>query len=601
VNTKKLLRQSRHILAVLILIGIIALEAAYIYVSIRGEYLLRDFKIFVEQGLARALQSEVSIGDVRGGIFYPIALSDVVLYVSSKEGPRLFAVKQLSINYRLWDVFFDNRKRLFKMKLVSPQFFITTKENLEHKFDRTVGTGFSQKVCIDVVDGSVISSDTDAVIIKEAHGTGMLFGDTVQVEDMLLQVYGMPLHVDGTIDNLYSNLPRFDLDVAYQNHYAEFTAHAQGHLNALETSGTVHVADAAAFEVSGRGGFRENAFTFAEVTVGDSIAIEEGRIDFDAKEFQVAITAQEGSSGTIALQGDFASWPEFRLQSDVKHWVFGGMDVSTMFDVAVNLKQRADIPVVTGSFDTNNTILNYKPCGELSMQFTVRKKAIEILGLKWGRTFRMVGKVELEPPYRIELIALLDGTKLEELAHYVGGGIQNAVAGSIKGRFELEGPLANPASTGHITASDGKLGDIFYDNAVIHLVGKGPMVTVGDSRIYKEIGYLIVSGEIDFRKLGKRNVFEDIVVKSDDQTIVWEGWDITKGATDDELTLNKRINEELEVGIKASLDAKDKLSGDQASNTGEVEFKYRIRDNESLKLQLKDEEEFFGIEHKVRF
>jgi len=279
----------------------------------------------------------------------------------------------------------------------------------------------------------------------------------------------------------------------------------------------------------------------------------------------------------------------------------GGLDIATNITMNAELdNSKTKIPILTGVINTEKTIINYKPCKELSLQFALRKKVFEILGLKWGKSFRLVGKIELIEPHNIELVALLDGTKLDELVSYIGENIASVISGTVNGKLEVEGTLANPTSKGHRTARVGKIGDIYYENAVIHLLGKGPMITIGDSRIYKETGYLLLGGELDLRKLGKRNIFEDMVVKTDDQTIVWEGWDITREPAGDQVSLKKKVNEDVEVGFKAPLAEGDR-DWQESNNKGEIELQYKIKGNQNLKMQLKGEEEFLGVERKIKF
>ena len=335
-----------------------------------------------------------------------------------------------------------------------------------------------------------------------------------------------------------------------------------------------------------------------EVALGEGLKIEDGCVDFKNRGFEFSISPQKESSGEAKLGGNFRE-PVISLYGTLKHWPVGAVDLSTDVKFDAEFKEKSEVPMLTGTLNTTNTIINYRPAEELSAQFTVRKKAVEILGLKWGKTFRLVGKVNLEAPNDLEIIALLDGTKLEDLMSFWGESVKNVVSGTVKGRLEIDGPLDTCVSRGHITARGGHIGDVYYENAVIHLTGKGPMVMVGDSRIYRETGYLLLDGELDFSQLGKRNIFEDIIIKTDDQSIVWEGWDISKETVTDTVNLKKRIGEELEIGFVAPVEPADELKEEEPE--GAFEMRYKLKESDSLKIQIREEEEFLGVEHKIKF
>jgi len=560
--------------------------------------LLRDIKVFVEKALSQAVNARVSIGDARGGVFYPVTFSNIVFYSSKDGNRRLLEIDEVSINYRLWDIFFGLKKRSCKTRLISPKFFVASDGKNEIKIRENKDGFFVPYVQLDIVDGSIVFRDTEKFIIKEASGRIVLSKKRVHLQDVNLNFHKLPIKIDGKISNLYSEAPDFDLSVKSESKFAEMTAYAKGPVEKLTVEGDIKTVNGMKVDFAGLCEFRKGALNFKDTVLGSVFKAETGYINFSDRKFKFDLSRQNGDSGKITLSGEF-HLPKFSLYGDVKHWDVGGLDLVTSVNLDVEFNEKAKTPTVTGVLDTARTIINYRPYEELSLQFVLKRKALEILGLKWGKSFRLVGKLELEPPYNIELIALLDGTRLEELVSFGGEGLQSVLSGAVKGRLEVEGPLKTCVSRGHISARDGNIGDVYYESAVIHMVGKGPLITIGDSRIYKETGYFLLTGDIDLGKLGKRNVFEDIVVKTDDQIIVWDGWDITKEATDDKVSLRKRINEELEVGFKAPLNEGYAL--DKEDGEGEVELRYKIQGNESLKMQIKEDEEFLGVEHKVKF
>jgi len=604
---RRLQRQSSRLFIVFSLLIAILLAGLSIYINLRGEALLNDFKIFVEKGLSETFGDRVSIGEVKGGIFYPIRLYDITVHTLGDE--KIFESKEVVLNYHLWNILFVKNKRICRMRLVTPKFFILAKEkdetkvdllkSISKKFKDRKNMAFGQEIYFDITDGSIRHAASQESIVKDIYGRVIVSGDTIDLKKIKLFLYELSVDIDGEIDGIYSDAPLFDAHLNVRNDYIAVDAYIENPNKDIKTKGSLKVGDNFSIDFAGLCEFSDGRLNVRDTALADVINIEEGYIDLSKEEFSLKLLPQNGNATDVTISGGFSSWPKFSLYTGLKHWHAGSMDITTDISVEAELKEKSGVPVITGTLNTEKSIINYKPCRELSLHFTVRKKAVEILGFKWGKSFRLVGKLEFDPPHNIELIALLDGTKLEELLSFGPSGAENLLAGTVKGRLEIEGPLNNPVSRGQITSRDGRIGDVYFENAVIHLLGKGPLITIGDSRIYRETGYLLLNGEIDLRKFGKRNLFENIVIKTDDQSIVWEGWDITKESAGDEVNLKKKISEDWEVGFTAPLESDD--TSWEKDEESEVELRYKIRDNESLKMQIKEEEEFLGVEHKIKF
>jgi len=576
--------------------------------ELRGEFLLGDFRLLIEKALSGNFKAKVSIEKVRGGVFYPITFANIVLYNSPEGKRKVFEADEIRINYHLWDLLFNIKKRMCRLYIISPRFYVLSEgEKGEAGFapDAAAETdgktdGFlTSCVQVDVVDGSVSHDAAEDFFIREARGSIVISEGKADLKEMNMVLYGLPVAVSGTVNGIQSDNPQISLGLKVIHDYIDASAHAEGDSGELSISGNIEAQNGFEADFAGQWKAEGGAFTLDSGRLGRGLNIEEGYLDLYDREFGLELSSLANDSGKIVAVGNL-EWPSLSLNADVRHWGLGAVDLSTSVKLEIECKEKSENPVITGSLDTEGTIINYKPSKELSMQFAFRRNAIEILGLKWGRTFRLVGKLGLESPNYIEAIALLDGTRFEEFTTFGGEGLQRAISGTVKGRLEIEGPLDTCVSQGHITARNGNIGTIYYENAVIHLIGKGPLVTIGDSRIYRETGYLLLNGEIDLRNMGKRNMFENVVVKTDDQSIVWDGWDISKQPADETVSLKKRITEELEIGFTTPIESENILEED-AEKESELELKYRLKGNDNLKMELKDKEGFVGVEHKIKF
>ena len=97
------------------------------------------------------------------------------------------------------------------------------------------------------------------------------------------------------------------------------------------------------------------------------------------------------------------------------------------------------------------------------------------------------------------------------------------------------------------------------------------------------------------------SVLDKIKIKSDKKILIWNGWEISKGSEYSKIKAKKRFGKDdvmLSFETYVNSDVLDLYDFRRDHELG-VEFK--LDDNESLKMKLKDEESFVGLEHNMRF
>ena len=65
-----------------------------------------------------------------------------------------------------------------------------------------------------------------------------------------------------------------------------------------------------------------------------------------------------------------------------------------------------------------------------------------------------------------------------------------------------------------------------------------------------------------------------------------------------QLVLSRDINKRIHVDYKASYDDETRYEDKQEA---ELELKYKLKRNQILRMRLKEDEEFIGVEHKIKF
>ena len=107
---------------------------------------------------------------------------------------------------------------------------------------------------------------------------------------------------------------------------------------------------------------------------------------------------------------------------------------------------------------------------------------------------------------------------------------------------------------------------------MLNMKGEGPVVSIDDSRIRKEGGYIILDGTIDFSKLRDGKAFDGINYGPGENFFVWEGWSVSKNYGTKSVTAEKILDKETTINFKAY---------SEETPTGE--------------------EHFLGVEHRIKF
>lgn len=253
----------------------------------------------------------------------------------------------------------------------------------------------------------------------------------------------------------------------------------------------------------------------------------------------------------------------------------------------------------SGKIFSKNVTLDEIPFLPLKMSFEIKEDVLEIKALHLGKSYKLNGKIDLRDPFRVDLhleIIRADMRRISKIAKIKGHSI---VLGIVSGVFDVEGDLGgNLFSKGIVESRNGKIGSVGYNLVTLKLEGFGPVINIVDSNVQQDSGTLTMEGYIDLRNIAKGGLLDGLRIKSDMKTIVWDGWDISKDGTD-ELTMSKDISEKMRVGFK-TMHREPLTTYYDRESPEEMSLEYKVG-LENLKMKLKKDEEFFGIEHSVEF
>ncbi len=260
-----------------------------------------------------------------------------------------------------------------------------------------------------------------------------------------------------------------------------------------------------------------------------------------------------------------------------------------------------------GVFSATHLLINYYPATLFSGQYEIRNERLFLSPLEVENFYTLSGSIGLKPPYELDLNIQMKPTPVQQLFFVSELANSGVISGTVKGDVSLQGPWDRVNIKGSIEAENGHLGknqNLRFSYLFFHLEGNWPLLTVTDARLYREEGMLLATGQVDLSQLGKGNPIEKIKLYSDKETLFWKGWDIqTKRRSENEektFRVGKSINRGMRLSFKGFID--DEIEMQKAgADLKELELEYRFRGNKSIKMQIKGNEEFLGLENRVKF
>jgi hypothetical protein len=337
---------------------------------------------------------------------------------------------------------------------------------------------------------------------------------------------------------------------------------------------------------------KENGSYSSSVMWGGKFDIS-GLLDPAKKDFVFSIIPLEEKKREIKIEGSYNQEEGIKVYSRLYRWIFAGAEV--IGDLSINYKDEG---VPSFSFSAENIIVDKKPVWDISLsgKFEPKRKRIILEDLKWGEGVNLKGVMRTEPPFQGDFVFAMKDVRMEEIARMFGS-FDNAFRGPVSAEVEFSGPIDRARIKGRLFVGEGVMGTVEYKSMFATLGGALPVVKISDARIMKEGGSVIVEGEIDVSKFKENMAFDNLKYWSDDRVAVWDYWQISKEDSTNMVTASKD-NLSVSTSMEKNSNEPVKLNENDKVNVG---VNYKLDTANSIKVDVDEDDDFLGVEHKVKF
>jgi hypothetical protein len=253
-----------------------------------------------------------------------------------------------------------------------------------------------------------------------------------------------------------------------------------------------------------------------------------------------------------------------------------------------------------GSFETRSLIINYKPVAGAKAEYGFSNGVLDIKYLKVGDLFSLSGRINTREPKDADLTLVANNVSLSWLGFMLGSKeASSVITGTMNGKFDIKGKRDKINISSRFDVRSGTIGPLDFEHMSASLKGDMPFLKIEDSRITRKSGYFELAGEMDMRRIGKDNIFDDIRLVTDDGAITWDDWSSVRTHDGRNVSMRKRLSEDFDIEFRRAFD--DYLIDESSRNSDKVGFEYKLQSKDSLKMMVGNDNDFFGFEHKDTF
>jgi len=550
------------------LIGLILFSlSTWLYA--KRDLLFEEFKQAIEKTISHQLHARVKVGRFDGGFLRKISFKD--LSVSDEANNFQVKASRASFNFRVWDILFKKYKSLDHISLgLENVAFFRQDFRLPIKVSQ-VEASLSRGL-LEIRD---LRGFLDGEIPFQIRATVAQFSEPNPKIEISCRFLSSPLH---------RTIPVFLPAVIYLN----------GDLQRLFLKGSWEGSQKETFDIEGDIQPSGRRFEFVIYPPGNAAKWTEAYLADDPP-VPLSAAGLLARPSRLVLSGDFSQANRLNIKLSLDHLRLNNNEVlANIFFENEFIPQQN---LLQGRVYSSGSVLNYLPLPEFEGFYKIRGGALRISSLKLADSLLLSGNLNFTDAVSGNLLVLINNFNLANFARIYYP--QWNAWGTVQGKIKLNIKAGEVTTKGNVDFSEGELGPFKFKGGRVALEGQNSILRIMDSRVYQEHGYMDLTGEVNLKKLGNPDFGKKLVLKANqDNNMNWRGWNVSRKDDSSEISFNKDIDEKFNVGFKSYMNNSAGMKDDRRN---ELDLEYKLKEDKNLKIQLKENEELLGVEHKVKF
>jgi hypothetical protein len=600
----------RHRPSPVIIAGLVLLAVLF-FLDMHGRVFFSGFKAAALGLIRDKIGLEGTIGGIEGGVFRGVVLKDVRLYIPASGettgNPQarrelFFSAETIELDYRLWDTALGRYDTLDRIAFVSPKIFFPETE-MKSLVPRVFEPSW-EGTAVSVKDGSLYNAQKMPVIAG-ISGNFKVSAHGIESRSIGASILGQDFAGRGRV-GFPIERSAVKLEGTIKGRGYALRAQLDGALDKIFIHGSFDALDKMNLNFAGNIAASEGMVAFNNFRFGPNFMLN-GLLQTAKKGFSFNLFPEDdkgnatamGEVSELGISGDLSKLPNFSLDINANHLKIFGFDLLSKYAINGKLNYGADnrLESVSGDFSTSGSIINYDPIREVKGAYELKDGKLKLTGVNYGDVLIANASVSLTGRREVDIHLKFKGAQLGGLTDLMTE--KGMLSGTVMGDIYIRGELGKEMNIdGQIEFLNGSISIIRYSSAKINIKGRGSRLEFIDSKVYTDVETLALEGAINMADLGTPRVFNNIEIKSDPNTVVWAGVNVTKTPAGDEYVTGTSLSEQFRVNLKTY---EAQMTDQQRPRKDEMELEYKLGAPANLKVRMKEDDEFVGVEHKVRF
>lgn len=300
----------------------------------------------------------------------------------------------------------------------------------------------------------------------------------------------------------------------------------------------------------------------------------------------------------------------FEAAVPFRHEEWFGADISTTVVLSgkfsLGLGRAADS--LAGTLSTEGTIVNWAPLlEESSIDFVMTRDSLSIGPSTVLGGIRVEGSLAFPEGPEMKLRLQAEDYPLSNWAPFLKIDRQTPLPTRADFDLRFRGSPWAPAVAADVRIYEGWISGNKFKALDLHLDGIYPSFRLSDSRILMPDNSVMrfADTNLEVSQVFSEKILKRLVAEAQQDTVVWGTWEFTRAQShekeEDDFLMQKSLGKYAKLEFRKYGEPEKDERDPSDPRKMEAALVYKLKSNDSLKVGLRDDERFVGVEHKMSF
>ena len=257
---------------------------------------------------------------------------------------------------------------------------------------------------------------------------------------------------------------------------------------------------------------------------------------------------------------------------------------------------------LVGSWTTQGTVVNWKPVPKESMmRFEITEDQFIIHDATILGGIEIEGVIGHTSREDVDLKLVAKRYPLRQIYDILSFSNNPSMGGTMDGQILLSGSLHHPRIHGQILIENPDSNAERFKNIQLNFSGIYPTVRLSQSRMVTQNGTVMKfsNQELHVQELLDVTTYEDLVRRTEQTMVTWGDWTLKRQEEEDSVSLEHGFGEDLKLTYERLEHDETRIHHSESKDKFHLE--YLLGGKQSVKMEVKEDEQFFGLQRKSVF